>query len=149
MKFTTLLLLDILENFFLPFIKPTCCLIYSIHNLDDLKLLARLRLCFSYLREHKFRHNFHNTLNPLCSSSLEPETASHYLLHCHNFSFSCLSLMKVQLLMDSSISQLSETGHANILLYGDSKISISKNSQILQGTIKYIFSVKRFNKLLI
>ena len=56
--------------------------------------------------------------------------------------------MKVQVLMDSSISQLSETGHADIILYSNSKISISKNSQILQGTIKYIFSVKRFNKLL-
>ena len=28
--------------------------------------------------------NFHDTLNPLCSHSLEPQTISHYLLRCHN-----------------------------------------------------------------
>ena len=50
--------------------------------------------------------------------------------------------------MDSMISQLSETGLANILLSADLKISISKNSQILQSTINYIFAVKHFDKLL-
>ena len=50
--------------------------------------------------------------------------------------------------MDSMISQLSETGLANILLSADLKISISKNSQILQSTINYIFAVKYFDKLL-
>ena len=36
-------------------------------NSDDevgIKLLMRLRLGFSHLREHKFRHNFADTLNP-------------------------------------------------------------------------------------
>ena len=54
----------------LSFNKPTCSPI-------GIKLLVRLRLDFSHLREHKFRHNFHDTLNPLCSYSLEPETTSH------------------------------------------------------------------------
>ena len=60
-------------------IKPICCPILSIHNLHGVKLIARLRLGFNHLCEHKFRHNFHDTLNQLCSSSLEPETASCYL----------------------------------------------------------------------
>lgn len=51
-------------------------------------------------------------------------------------------------LMESIISQLSENGLPNIFLYADLKISILKNSQILQSTIKYIFAAKHFDKLL-
>ena len=72
----------------LSFIKPTCTSLFSIHHPVGVKLLVRLRLGFSHLREHKFRHHFHDTLNPLCPCSLEPETTSHYLSHCHNFSSS-------------------------------------------------------------
>ena len=46
-------------------------------------MLARLRLGYRYLREQKFRHNSKATLNPLCSSSIEAEIATHYFLHSH------------------------------------------------------------------
>ena len=39
----------------------------------------------SHLNEHKFKHNFHDFLNPLCACNLKPETASHYLLWYHLF----------------------------------------------------------------
>ena len=32
----------------------------------------------SHLSEHKFRHNFADSLNPLCSCSLETESTLHY-----------------------------------------------------------------------
>ena len=50
----------------LSFINPTCSSLFSI----IVKLLVRLRLGFSHLREHKFRYKLHDTL--LCSCSLEP-----------------------------------------------------------------------------
>ena len=133
----------------LSFIKPTCSSLFSIHHPVGVKLLVRLRLGFSHLREHKFRHNFHDTLNPLCSCSLEPETTSHYLLHCHNFSSSCFALMNDLNLIDPTISQLNETALANILLYGDSKKSTSENSKILHSTIRYIIATKRFDHSLL
>ena len=77
----------------LSFIKRTCSSLFSIHDPVSVKLLVRLRLGLSHLREYKFRHNFHGTLNPLCSCSREPETSSHYLLCCHNFSSVLLALM--------------------------------------------------------
>ena len=79
--------------------------------------------------------NFHDALNPLCSCSLEPETTSHYLLCCHNFSSSRLALMNGVNLFDPTNSQLNETALTNIHLYGDSKKSTSENSKILQSTI--------------
>ena len=59
--------------------------IYSINNPVRLKLLTRLRLGLSHLNEHRFNHNFQNSINPLCNCSLEIESTSHFLLHCHHY----------------------------------------------------------------
>ena len=132
----------------LSFNKPICSSLFSFHHPVGVKLLVRLRLGFSHLREHKFRHNFHDTLNPLCSCSLEPETTSNYLLCCHNFYSTRLALMNDLNLIDPTIFQLNKTALTNILLYGDSKKSASENSKILQSTIRYIIVTKRFNESL-
>ena len=50
---------------------------YGIYDPLGGRLLNRLCLGFSHLREHKFRHNFVDTLNPLCSCSLETEDTEH------------------------------------------------------------------------
>ena len=127
----------------LSFIKPTCSSLFSIHHHAGVKCLIRLRLSFSHLREHKFRHNFHDSLNPLYSCILEPETTSDYLLCCHNFSSACLALMNNLNLSHPTICQLNEIALANIFLDVDSKSSTSENSKILQSTIKYIIATKR------
>ena len=66
----------------LGFIRPIPAAVYNINDPVGLKLLTRLRVNLSHLNEHKFRHNFQDSLNPLCSCSLEPESITHYLLHC-------------------------------------------------------------------
>ena len=50
-----------------PTFKPT----YNIHYPTGLKFLNRLRLGLSHLNKHKFKHNFQDCVNPLCSCSLE------------------------------------------------------------------------------
>ena len=101
----------------LSFIKPTCSSLFSIHHPIGVKLLVTLSLGFSHLHQQKFRHNFHDTLNPLCSCSLELETTSNYLLCCHNFSTTRLASMNDLHLIDPSISQLNETVLANIFFF--------------------------------
>ena len=103
--------------------------LFSYHNPVGVKLLIRLKLGFSHSHEDKFRHNFYDAMNPLCSCSLEPETISFYLLCCLMFSSSCSALINNLNLIDPSISQLNETALANILLYGDFKKSTSQNSK--------------------
>ena len=44
-----------------------------------------IRLGFSHLREHKFKHNFADTVNPLCSCYLETESTEYYIMRCHNY----------------------------------------------------------------
>ena len=57
---------------------------YGIYDPFGVRLLKRLRFGFSHLREHKFRHNFGDTLNPLSSCCLETEDTEHYFLRCQN-----------------------------------------------------------------
>ena len=78
--------IEIFKSKLLSLIRPVQSNIYSIFDKKDLRLLTRLQLGLSHLNEHKFRHNFQDCLNPLCSCSLEIEDTSHYLLHCHHFS---------------------------------------------------------------
>ena len=66
----------------LKFMRPLQGYVYNVNDYVGLKLLTHLRLNLSHLYEHKFRHNFQDTLNPLCSCSLEPESTIHFLLHC-------------------------------------------------------------------
>ena len=65
------------------FVRPSENKIFDVQDQVSIKLLARLRLGLSHLREHKFRHNFEDTLNPLCSCSIEVEM--HFLLRSHFF----------------------------------------------------------------
>ena len=51
----------------LNFIRPSPNSVFDIHNPKGIKLITRLRLGLSHLREHKFKHSFQDTLNPLCN----------------------------------------------------------------------------------
>ena len=41
--------------------------LFSVYDPLGEKFLARLRLKFSHLKEHKFRHGFADTINPMCA----------------------------------------------------------------------------------
>ena len=59
--------------------RPKATPIFNISDPIDLKMLTRLRVNLSHLREHKFNHNFLDTINPLCSCNIEIESTNHYL----------------------------------------------------------------------
>ena len=58
---------------------------YNIHNHIVLIILTRLRIGLSHLSEYKFKHNFQDSVNPLCPCSLNVSSLSHFFLHCHHF----------------------------------------------------------------
>ena len=76
--------LNIFKKSILKFIQPSQNRVYNCHNPKGIKLLTRLRVGLSYLRERKFKHSFQDTLNPTCNCVENIETTSHYLLHCPN-----------------------------------------------------------------
>ena len=78
----------------LSFIRSSPNSTSNCHNPKGIKLLSRLRLGLSHLREHKLKHSFQDSLNPFCRCGKgEVETSSHYLLHCSNYSEERLSLL--------------------------------------------------------
>ena len=68
---------------------------YETYDPLGIKLLTRLRLAFSHFSEHKFRHNFPESLNPLCSCSLEIEYLLHFFLRCQNYTTNTTELKNV------------------------------------------------------
>ena len=76
----------IFKSRLLSLIQPFQSNVYNIFDPIGLKLLTRLRLGFSHLNEHKFRHDFQECLNPLCLCNFEIEDTTHYLLLCQYFS---------------------------------------------------------------
>ena len=85
--------ISVFKSRLLSFIRLIESNIYNIFDPIGLKFLTCLRLGFSHLNEHRFRHNLQDCMNPLCSCSLEIEDTSHYLLHCHHFSQYRIDLM--------------------------------------------------------
>ena len=129
----------------LKFIRPSQTYVYNVNDYVGLKLLTRLRLNLSHLYEHKFRHNFQDTVNPLCSCSLESESTTHFLLHCPFYNNQRIALFESIRDIDESISNLSEDNLANTLLYGNNELYSSEtNTRILNCTICYLKSSERF-----
>ena len=45
--------------------------LFCIYDPLDVKLLTRFKLRFSHLNEHKLRHGFSDTINPMCACKTE------------------------------------------------------------------------------
>ena len=69
----------------LKFIRPSPNRFFQCQNSKRIKLVTRLRLGLSHLREHKFKHNRQDTFNLFCRCDLDIETTSRYFLHCPLF----------------------------------------------------------------
>ena len=70
----------------LKFFRPSPNSKFNVHNPHGIKLLTRLRNGLSHLREHKFRHNFQDSLYPFCNCGWHIETTIHFFLHYWNCS---------------------------------------------------------------
>ena len=102
----------------LNFVRPRENSVFAVHDINSLKLLTLLRLNFSHLNEHKFRHNFNDTINPICSCGKEPETTLHYLFRCDFYSIYRLELLNDICTLNHTVKNISEENLLKVLLYG-------------------------------
>ena len=65
---------EVFKNSLLKSIRLSPNSLFNVSVSLGIKLLTRLRLGLSHLREHNINHYFHNTINPLCPCSLESES---------------------------------------------------------------------------
>ena len=100
---------------------------------------------------HKFKHNFNDTLNPLCPINDGVEDTEHYFLLCHNYNVDRCDLLNSvnAILLPRGLINLSNEYLLKIILYGhepnQNQIEpLESKSKILAATLKYIQASKRF-----
>ena len=131
---------------FLKLIRPPKRSIFNIYDLEGIKLLTQLRVESSDLRYHRYRHNFYCT-SPTCLCQTGIEDNEHFPLHCPRFSFQRRSLL--QLVFNSAdvdIMRLSSNELTNVLLDGHPEFTVLMNKSIIEATLKYIKSTRRFKR---
>ena len=112
--------------------------LFAIPDPAGVKLLSRLRLKFSHLNEHKFRHNFKDALSPMCDCGSKTETTDHFFLCCLFFATQRQKLLNDLLKIDPSLRNLKDELLLDIILYGSDKYKDTVNKEILLYTISYI-----------
>ena len=136
---------EVFKKRILEFVRPLPKSIYNIHNPLGIKYLTRLRIGFSHLKEHKFRHNFQDSIDPMCSCNSGIETTAHFLLQCPNFNTQRQTLFDKIATIDANILIENENNIINILLFGKPNSEDRFNKQILNASIEFILSTERFN----
>ena len=114
--------------------------VYNIHDLKGLSILRQHRVGLRKLNFHKFKHNFSDTLNPLCPINDGIEDNEHFLLLFHAYDEDIRDLLNSvdTILRRHGLTNLSTENLLRILLYGHKKLSFFLNTKILEATLKYI-----------
>ena len=132
----------------LAFIRPVGNSIYGICDPFGVRLINRLRLGFSNLREHKFGHNFADIVNPICSCTLETENTEHFFLRCQNNLSACTTLTNELNNISNAINYLNWTEFIKVILYGNKNFDNVTNFKIMTSVINFIKTMKRFEEAL-
>ena len=138
-------MLSFFKSNILKFIQPNPNCIYICHNPKWIRLIDRLCLGLSHLHEPEFKYSFQDCLNPLWLCGDDIDTSSHFLLHCPNCSNERMTLLKKTKNVNYGILELNETIIIKTLLIGDSSLSDSTNSLILNSSIEYVIATKKFD----
>ena len=122
----------------LSFIRPMTDSIYNIHNPLGVKHLTRRRIGFSHLKEHKVKHDFQDSIDPMCSCSSGIEKTIHFFLRCTNFNIQRQTLVDKIATIDANI--LTE----NSYLVNKPNCENYFKKAMLNASIEYILSIERF-----
>ena len=135
---------NIFKGSSLQFVRPSKNSVFTCHNPIGIKYLTRIRLGFSHLCSHKFKHGFLDAADPLCSCSTAIENTVHYFPQCPNFSTARNTFFDETTIVDRSIIDQDEIKIIQTFLYGNPTYSIN-DKLILDASIKYILETKRFD----
>ena len=91
---------------------------FNCSNHKGIRLTTRLRIGPSHRREHKFNHDCHNYINPLCSCGIDIESTSHFFLHCPFIDDKRITLLST---LETNESSLTKT-----LLLSNSLLDLKK-----------------------
>ena len=139
--------ISVFKRELMSLIRPKKRSLFGFHDIEGVRLLTRLRVEFSDLREHRFRHNFQCS-SPMCFCQTGIENNEHFLLHCPRHSSHRRDLLdRISNVVDADPTNLSSTDLCNLLLYGNSCFSVDTNHHIIESTISFIKSTSRFKRI--
>ena len=129
------------------FIRPLGHPLFRLQDKFSVKLLTKITVSFSDLRDHRFNHNF-NCVSPLCSCGIEDETSVHFFLRCPRyFTQRSLLLSKISEIIGSDVTVFPDEHLYYIIIYGSNVYNSVSNNLIITETIRFIRNSGRFTKL--
>ena len=129
------------------YIRPKGNAIHTIQDQLGVKLLTKIRVNFSDLRDHRFNHRF-NCENPICVCGLDDETPLHYFLCCPRYiNLRRIYLGKISATIGTDVTVLPKEHLLHILMYGSNIYNNITNKLIISQTIIFIRKSNRFKKL--
>ena len=101
-------------------IRPPANSVYGIHNPKEIAYLTQLRMGLRKLNFHKFKHNFKDTITPMCPVNDGIEDAENFLLLCNSFRQQRFSLLAGvnDVLEACGHSESADINMLQLLLYG-------------------------------
>ena len=85
----------------------------------------------------------------ICSCELDIEATCHYLLHCPNFTNETSTLLNIILTINKNNLTSCDATIVKLLLYSDDLLDLATNTLILNASLAFILSSKRFDGPLI
>ena len=135
------------KNHLNNFVRPTGNSNFGIRDKFGMKLLTKIRVEFSDLRDHRFNHNF-NCLSLICSCGIDDETSVLFFLCCSRFQAKRRVLLSnLSDIIDSDVTVLPNEHLIHIILYGSNVYNLICTKLILEQSILYIKNTKCFEKL--
>ncbi len=130
--------LAVFKSKLLSTIRPLKRTMYGIRDLVGIKRLTKLRVEFSSLNAHRFRHNF-DCVSPLCLCGMGNEDNAHFLLHCHRFRVMRRDLLgQLSEVPGLDLTNMDSKALCELLLYGSPQFTIIDNRIILEATMSFI-----------
>ena len=101
-----------------------------------MKPMTRLPLGLSHLREHKFKYSFQDSINPYVTVVTKLNL---------QFIFSSTIFSTLRNLYSKLFDNI-DSLLTNILLFGKGSLNTDQNTAILNATMEFILSTKRFDE---
>ena len=96
-----------------------------------IKCITRIRLGLSHLREHEFKHNFQDTLNPICNCGNDVDwTCYSFFLHCPLYSSERHTILNGSVNIDHTLLDNTDISLTQILLFGNTTFNARENRSI-------------------
>ena len=129
----------------LEFHRPSSNNIFDVYNTCGIKPLTRYRIGLRNLNEHKFKHGFNDTINPICICGGDIKSINHFFLHCPEYCEARQNLFDNIESIDKMLLSPNEPSLTHLLLFDNLKSNSSVNAFILNSAVEFILSSGRFN----